>query len=179
LGNHAHWQQATRKHHVLLILHLVSNLAVALAQVKGRIVVVDCDLRNPMQHEIFGLNADVGLSNLLAGSVQLEEAIQNTESPNVDLISAGPVPPNPSALLTLPKMNEIIDQLKSSYNLIICDAPPVLFALDSLMLTSKVDGVILVADLNQTSRDTLRRAKEQLSQTGVALHGLICNRVKI
>jgi len=147
--------------------------------VKGQIVVVDCDLRNPMQHEIFGLNREFGLSNLLVGSHQLEEAIQNTETPNVHLVSAGPASPNPSALLTLPKMNEIIEQLKSSYNLIICDAPSVLFALDSLMLTSKMDGVILVADLKQTSRDTLRRAKEQLSQVEVALHGLICNRVKI
>ena len=115
-----------------------------------------------------------GLYDLLIDNAQINEAIQNTRVLNLDLIASGPVPLNPSGLLNSPKITEIIEHLKSSYNVVICDGPPVLQMSDGLVLASKLDGAILVVDLEQTSRDVLRHTKEQLYQSGVTLLGLIC-----
>jgi len=170
----------------------VANLGIAMAQAKGPVIIIDCNLKHPIQHKIFGISEDefnmqplesererstnlVGLYNLLIDDVQIDEAIQNTRVLNLDLIASGYVPPNPSGLFNSPKITEIIEQLKSFYNVIICDGPPVLQMSDGLVLASKLDGMILVVDLEQISKEVLRRTKEQLNQSGVNLLGVICN----
>lgn len=171
--------------------YIVANLGIAMAQAKGPVIIIDCNLKSPIQHKIFGLSEDeftmqspesskdrstdlVGLYDLLAANAQIDKAIQNTRILNLNLIASGPVPFNPSGLLNSPKITEILEQLKSSYNMIIFDGPPVLQMSDGLVLASKLDGTILVVDLGQTSKDALRHTKEQLYQSGVSLLGLIC-----
>jgi capsular exopolysaccharide synthesis family protein len=170
--------------------YAVANLGVAMAQAKGPVIIIDCNLKSPIQHKIFSLSENeftqsseserdrstdlVGLYDLLTDNAQINEAIQNTRVFNLDLIASGPVPLNPSGLLNSPKITEIIEHLKSSYNVVICDGPPVLQMSDGLVLASKLDGTILVVDLEQTSKDVLRHTKEQLHQSGVTLLGLIC-----
>ena len=171
--------------------YIVANLGIAMAQAKGPVIIIDCNLNHPIQHKIFGLSEDefitlsleseqdgsadlIGLCNLLIDNVQIDEAIQNTRVLNLDLIASGPVIPNPSGLLNSPKMDEIIEQLKSSYSVVICDGPPVLQMSDGLVLASKLDGTVLFVDLEQTSKDALRHTKEQLHRSGVTLLGLIC-----
>jgi capsular exopolysaccharide synthesis family protein len=163
----------------------VANLAVAMAQSKGteyrattdQVVIVDCDMRKGVQHEIFGVSNGIGLTNLLVGKADLGSVLQDTDIPNLRLISCGPTPPNPVELLKSQRMDEMLMELKSACGVFICDSPPVLPVADALVLASKLGGVLLVADLNRTPREMIRRSNEQFTSLGVPLIGLICNRM--
>jgi len=171
--------------------YTVANLGIAMAQAKEPTIIIDCNLRHPIQHKIFGLSEEgfitpspeseqnrmtnfVGLYHLLVNEVSIDEAIRNTRVSNLDLITSGRVVPNPSGLINSPNMTEIIERLKSSYNMIICDVPPILQMSDGLVLASHLDATVLFVDLEQTSKDALRHMKDQLNQSGVNLLGLIC-----
>ena len=161
-----------------------ANLAVAMAQArtgmesvsKGRVVLVDCDMRKAVQHKIFGVDNQVGLANLLVENVELESAIQDTGVPNLSLITCGPTPPNPVELLKSQRMDEILADLREAFSIVICDSPPVLPVADALVLASRLDGIIFLSDLNHTPREVLKQAREQLYKLDVPLLGLVCNR---
>ena len=154
-----------------------ANLAVAMAQTKERVLIVDCDMRKAMQHSIFGVDNEKGLANLLVGNADLESVIRDTEVPNLKLISCGPTPANPVELLRSSRMDEVLSELRSAWDVILCDSPPVLPVADALVLASKLDGVLLVADLNRTARDIMAEALERLSELGAPMLGLVCNKV--
>ncbi len=164
---------------------VTANLAVAMAQARaglgsaaaGQVILVDCDMRKAVQHKIFGVDNQVGLSNLLVGNADLESVIQDTSVPNLKLIACGPMPPNPVELLKSQRMSEILDELRETYGMLLCDSPPVLPVADALVLASKLGGVLLLADLNRTPREIIQQAKEQISKLGVPLLGLICNKI--
>lgn len=156
-----------------------ANLAVAMAQTKDRVILVDCDMRKAIQHDIFGLDNQAGLANLLVGNADLESVIQDTDIPNLKLVSCGPTPPNPVELLKSQRMVEILGELRAACDVLICDSPPILPVADSLILASKLDGVLFVADLDHTPREVIRQAQERLSKLSVPLLGLICNKVSV
>ena len=164
---------------------VAANLAVAMAQARtgsgasaaGQVILVDCDMRKPIQHKIFGVENQIGLSNLLVGNAELRSVIQDTGVPNLKLITCGPTPPNPVELLKSQRMSEVLDELRDAYGMLLCDSPPVLPVADSLVLASKLDGVLLLADLGNTPREVISQAKEQISKLAVPLLGLICNKV--
>jgi|GEM_PF-1078365 len=155
-----------------------ANLAVAMAQTGEQVILADCDMRKGIQHEIFGVDNQMGLTNLLVGNADLESGIQDTHIPNLRLISCGPaIPPNPVELLKSQRMSHILSELRQVCDVLLCDSPPVLPVADALILASKLDGVLLVTDLNRTPREVIRQAREQLSRLDVPLLGLVCNRV--
>jgi capsular exopolysaccharide synthesis family protein len=156
---------------------VAANLAVAMAQTKERVVIVDCDMRKAMQHSIFGVDNEKGLANLLVGNADLGSVIRDTGVPNLKLISCGPTPPNPVELLKSSRMDEVLSELRSDWDVILCDSPPVLPVADALVLASKLDGVLLVADLNHTARNEISEALERLSKLDAPTLGLVCNRV--
>ena len=156
---------------------VAANLAVAMAQTKERVVIVDCDMRKAMQHSIFGVDNEKGLANLLVGNADLESVIRDTDVPNLKVISCGPTPPNPVELLKSSRMDEVLSELRSDWDVILCDSPPVLPVADALVLASKLDGVLLVADLNHTARDVIAEALERLSKLDAPMLGLVCNKV--
>ena len=156
---------------------VTANLAVAMAQTKERVVIVDCDMRKAMQHSIFGVDNEKGLANLLVGNADLESVILDTDVPNLKLVSCGPTPPNPVELLKSSRMGEVLSELRSRCDVILCDSPPVLPVADALVLASKLDGVLLVADLNHTARDVMAEALGRLSKLDAPMLGLVCNRV--
>lgn len=157
----------------------VANLAAAIAFAKKEeVIILDCDMRKPTQHKIFELSNEFGLSNLIMENRDLESVMQKTEIPNLSLISCGPIPPNPVELLRSTKMSAILKEIKAR-GILICDSPPVLPVADSLILAAQLDGYILVADLKKTPQDTIRKAKDRLSQSGSTSIGFVCNRVKI
>jgi succinoglycan biosynthesis transport protein ExoP len=156
---------------------VAANLAVAMAQTKERVVIVDCDMRKAMQHSIFGVDNEKGLANLLVGNADLESVIRDTDVPNLKVISCGPTPPNPVELLKSSRMGEVLSELRSDWDVILCDSPPVLPVADALVLASKLDGVLLVADLNHTARDVMAEALERLSKLDAPMLGLVCNKV--
>jgi len=140
----------------------VANLAITMAQMGSKILLVDTDLRRPILHSIFGLSRSKGISNYLVGKIPIEEAILKTEIDNLYLMPAGTLPPNPSELLGSIRMQECLDGLKKSFDFILFDSPPVIAVTDAAVLGSKMDGVILVIKSGQTHKNAVERSYEIL-----------------
>ncbi len=148
----------------------VANLAVTMAQSGRRTILVDCDLRRPTQHELFGLVMTPGLT-----SVALDETVdlplQQTSVENLWLLSSGPKPPNPADLLGAARMSRLIAQLLERADFVLFDAPPVMAAADAAILGAKVDGVLLVIQAGKTRRDHSERARELLEKANIRIIG--------
>lgn len=155
-----------------------SNLAVSVAQTGTEIVLVDCDLRKPTVHKIFGLNNSVGLTSVLTGQIKLEDAVQKTKIDGLSVLTSGPIPPNPAELLQSKSMRGIVERLKQEHERVLLDAPPVLPVADAMILSAYVDGVIMVISANHVPREMAVRAKELLENTNARLLGVVLNQVK-
>ncbi|MGH8986450.1 MAG: polysaccharide biosynthesis tyrosine autokinase, partial [Acidimicrobiia bacterium] len=143
----------------------IANLAVTLAQAGTQVVLVDCDLRRPRLHEFFGARPEIGFTSVLLGDHTLSEALHSvSEQPNLALLSSGPIPPDPSELLTSPRTAELVGTLGSNCDLVLVDSPPVLPVSDALVLAGLADATLLVASAGQTTRSALSRAIELLRQ---------------
>jgi capsular exopolysaccharide synthesis family protein len=148
----------------------VANLAVTMAQGGRRTILVDCDLRRPALHTLFDRRAEPGLTNLL-----LEEdgqpALQQTQVEGLQLLSSGPLPPNPADLLGSQKIDKVIASLAEAADIVLFDAPPVIAVTDAAVLGAKVDGVLLVISAGKTRREHAERAKEMLERANVRIIG--------
>jgi capsular exopolysaccharide synthesis family protein len=156
-----------------------SNLGVTLAQAGKKVVIVDADLRKPCQNRIFKLKGMSGLTNYLAAGMVLRDLVQPTAVPNLYLIAAGPVPPNPVELLGSEKMAVMLDELKKVFDYILLDTPPALAVSDAVVMGPHLDGAILVVRGGQTSRDALRSAREMLDRHKIKTVGVIINDVQV
>ncbi len=154
---------------------MIANLAVSIAQSGKKVILIDADCRRPRQHKIFGLSAPVGLTNVLAGEVELEAAVQRSCVPGLDLLPAGPVRPNPAELLTTPRFQELLDGLRDAYDYVLVDTPPLLAVTDPCVVAARVDGLFLVIRLTREARPKAERAREILSSLGVKVFGVVVN----
>lgn len=155
----------------------ISNLAVSLAQMDKKVLLVDADLRRPKQHRIFNLKNHDGLSNYLTIGLELKKLIKTTLVPSLYLVNSGPIPPNPAELLGSDRMRELLEILKGSFDFILIDTPPVLSVTDSQVLGKMVDGLILVVQADRTPKEALRQTREiidllQLKSFGVVINAL-------
>ncbi|SNX55045.1 CpsD/CapB family tyrosine-protein kinase [Thermoanaerobacterium sp. RBIITD] len=158
---------------------IIKNLAYALAMTGSRIIVIDCDLRNPTVHQMFKISNMNGLTNIIVEDANYQKyIISDKEYDNLDIIPSGPIPPNPSELLGSNKMKNFINNLKEDYDYILLDAPPVLLVTDPTVLAPIVDGVILVVQANKTEIDVTKRAKEILTNLKANILGVVLNKVK-
>ncbi len=164
-----------------------ANLAVAMAQSGKRTILIDCDLRKPVQHKIFG-KSNRGLTNILVNdtpvaemieSGQINKYIQDTMVDNLRLITSGPIPPNPSELLYSARMHEVLEYWTSQADIVIIDATPVIAVTDACVLASKVDGIVLVLDTTSIRPEMAQRAKELLLKANGRILGVVLNRVEI
>jgi polysaccharide biosynthesis transport protein len=154
----------------------LANLGVALAQAGQRVVVVCCDLRRPRLHEFFGLDNSVGFTSVLLGELPVSAALQNVAGlDNLRVLASGPIPPNPSELLSSRRAAEAIASLHGQTDVILIDSPPVLPVTDAAVLSSRVDAVLLVASVGVTTRKELGRALEVLAQVDAPLIGTVLN----
>jgi len=156
----------------------VANTAVALAQSGKKVILMDCDLRKPVQHKIFG-KKNRGLTNILVEEVKIEEFLQKTEIENLRILTGGPIPPNPSELLGSSKMQEILNYLKSQADYLIIDVPPVVAVTDACVLAAKVDGIALVVNFGAIRPEMAQKAKNLLLKANGHVLGVIINRVEI
>lgn len=154
------------------------NLAVTVAQSGREVVVVDCDLRLPTVHKLFDLPNKRGLTNILAGEVSVDEAIQYSAFPRLQIITSGPLPPNPTELLGSQRMLDLIDQLKGMFDFIILDTPALLSVADAAVLATAADNVILVVAQGQTQRGDVRAVRQQLSNVRVKSMEVVVNRAE-
>jgi non-specific protein-tyrosine kinase len=150
---------------------VLANLAVTLAQGGRKTIVVDCDLRRPHLHELFGVSDTPGLTSVILG--EGDPALVATGVEGLLLLPAGPLPPNPADLLSSRRMESLIANLKSRADIVLFDAPPIVAVTDAALLASKLDGVLLVVSAGQTKRDHAQRAKELLEKINVRLVGAV------
>ncbi len=154
----------------------LTNLAVTLAEAGKRVIVVCCDLRRPRIHEFFGLSNETGFTSVLLGTSPLHGALQPVEEvKNLTLLASGPVPPNPSELLSSPRASELLDILATSYDMVLLDTPPVLPVTDAAVLSRHADGVAVVVSAGVTTRKQLGRAFEVLGHVNAPIVGVILN----
>lgn len=157
----------------------VANLGVVFAEAGVRTIIVDSDLRRPVQHHIFNLANEHGLADLaLDHNASLENYLQPTAVEGLWLLTAGSLPPNPSEILSSQRFREILDQLKEKADLLILDTPPALVVADASIVASRVDGVLVVADSGQTRRGAAWQTVEELQRSRANLLGLVMNRVR-
>jgi non-specific protein-tyrosine kinase len=159
----------------------LANLAVTIAQGGRRTVVVDCDLRRPTQHTLWGLSAGGrGLTSMVLESDGLSNPpLTNVGIENLSVLPSGPLPPNPADLLGSRRMEEIVAALKARADMVLFDAPPVLAVTDAALLASKLDGVLLVVEAGGTRREHAQRAKELLEKLNIRIVGVVLNNAPV
>lgn len=157
----------------------VINTAISLAQTSASVLIVDCDLRRPTAHKVLGVDPSQGLSTYLSRDVALDGLIQKLPIPNLSLLPCGPVPPNPAELIISEKMKEMLRELAERYDHILIDSPPLINVTDPVILSTMVDGVILVVHGGKSTRDVLRRARQELSTVGAKIFGVVLNNVDL
>jgi capsular exopolysaccharide synthesis family protein len=156
------------------------NTAFMLAQTGVEVLIIDCDLRRPRLHANLDVPNTVGLTNLLSGDSNIDGLIQTCErQPNLKLLTSGPVPPNPAELLGSDEMRKLLAKLSQRFAHIVVDSPPTISFTDSSILSTMVDGVVLVVHGGRSSRAVVRRAKQQLLDIGAHIFGVVLNNVKL
>ncbi len=154
---------------------VVSQLAAAISQLGKKTLLVDTDLRKPTLHKIMGVENTSGVTDILIGEASLEEAIHATGIENLDFVSAGTIPPNPSELLGSDAMQRLIEQFKSRYDMVLFDSPPILPVVDAKVLGSLMDGVCIVPRSGQTTLTALTYAIQQIEEGTIRLLGAVLN----
>lgn len=153
-----------------------SNLAVSFAQADKRVLLVDCDLRKGRLHKIFGVPNMGGLSNLLAGDVRnFAKYVKRTRTKNLEIITCGTYPPNPSELLSSRKNERLVQTLCQFYDIVIFDGAPVGGLADSVILSSLVDETLIVVKEGTTNKSDVIAAKDALEKVGANIAGLVFN----
>jgi capsular exopolysaccharide synthesis family protein len=156
------------------------NLAQTLAQQKGPVLLVDCDLRKGNIARLLGMDAKQGLSMVLTGNEDLESALhQFAPQPNLWILPAGPVPPNPAELLASDTMRELCQKLSERFEHVVIDSPPVLAVTDATVLSSMVDAVVLVAESGRTAQAALLRTRAVLENAGARILGVVLNKLDL
>ena len=157
----------------------IANLAVAMAQSEQRVVLVDCDLRRPTLHTLFGMANDVGLTNLILSQDDAPLPLQTTEVPGLSLLTSGPLPPRPADILGSRRMEQVIARLRAEADVVLFDTPPVMAVSDAAVLATRVDGVLLVLQAHKTSRDRARQARLILEKVKANIVGVVLNNADV
>jgi capsular exopolysaccharide synthesis family protein len=157
----------------------VVNTAISLAQMGASVLIIDCDLRRPTTHKVLGVDHGEGLSTYLSREVALDDLIQKLSIANLSLLPCGPVPPNPAELIISEKMKDMLADLAGRYDHILIDSPPLINVTDPVILSTMVDGVILVVHGGKSTRDVVRRARGELSTVGAKIFGVVLNNVDL
>jgi capsular exopolysaccharide synthesis family protein len=157
----------------------VVNTAISLAQLGASVLIIDADLRKPSVHKILGVNQSGGLSNFLSRDIFLHELIAPTAIPNLFLLPCGQIPPNPAELISSKKMKELLKTLSERFDHILIDSPPITNVTDPIILSTLVDGVILVVHGGKSTREDVRRSCQELSSVGAKNFGVVLNNIDL
>jgi capsular exopolysaccharide synthesis family protein len=154
----------------------VANLAIAFAQLRKRTVLIDADLRKPVQHNVFDQSRGPGLADYLVGEIEdFNSIIHATKVDNLSIVTAGGLPPNPSELLGSGRMTELVGNLEKEWDMIIFDSPPIVAVTDSSMISAEIDALVMVVKAGQTDRSAVDRALDTIVNVKSPLIGVILN----
>ncbi|MFC5703560.1 CpsD/CapB family tyrosine-protein kinase [Cohnella faecalis] len=154
------------------------NLAATYAQTEQKVLLIDADLRKPTVHHTFGCSNRFGLTHVLTNQCQYKEVILESYVPNLSILPAGAIPPNPSELLASNRMRAFIDEIKKEFDIIIIDSPPVIAVTDAQIVATRCDGVVLVVDYGNVKIAQAQKAKEKLEHVNARILGVVMNNVK-
>lgn len=154
------------------------NLSEVFAQSGKRVLLIDGDLRKPRIHKVFKISGTKGLTNVLAGQMNLSDVAHYVGS-DLTVIPCGPIPPNPSELIASKRMKELVESLRQNYDLIIIDAPPVGVVTDSAILSTIVDGTVLVVASGKTEIENAKRAKQLLENVNSRILGVVMTMIPV
>ena len=154
---------------------IAANLAAAFAQQQKRVFLLDCDLRRPKVHKVFGIRNDRGLSNVFLGQTELQDAVHIYDR-SLAVVTSGTLPSNPAELLGSEKMTQFLNTMNEMSDVVVIDSPPSLVS-DAAVLSSKVDGVVMVVRPSKTRADEALAQMEQLKRTGARIVGVVLNRI--
>lgn len=157
---------------------VAANMAVAYAQAGKKTLLLDADLRRPTGHHTFEVSNRVGLSTAIVNEIPVSQVISKTNFDHLDLLTSGPVPPNPAELLSAAKFDAIMIHLKTQYDMVIIDSPPILSVTDAQLLSKNADGVVLVTNVEKNNRDRLNEAIELLGKSKANIIGIVLNHRK-
>ncbi len=155
------------------------NTAISLSQLGSSVLLIDADLRRPTVHRVFKLQHSQGLSTYLSRQVEIDPLIQKLWVPNLSVLPCGPIPPNPAELISSERMREALRILSEKFDHILIDSPPLINVTDPVILSTMVDGVILVVQAGRSTRDVVRRARHELSSVGAKIFGVVLNNLDI
>ncbi|MCE4988173.1 capsular biosynthesis protein [Staphylococcus haemolyticus] len=153
-----------------------ANIAITYAQAGYKTLIIDGDMRKPTQHYHFETTNYDGLSNLIIGKSDFDKAIRSTRINNLDLLTSGPIPPNPSELIASTNFTNILDKLFSIYDFILIDTPPVISVTDAQVYLRNVDDCVLVIDTEDNNKNEIKKAKRLIEQADGHLLGAILNK---
>ena len=151
------------------------NTAIFLAKTGAKVLILDCDLRRPTIHTHLGISSANGITNYLTSDTEIDTVIQITAIPNLSVVTSGPIPPNPAELLSSVKMKEMISMLGESFDHIVIDSPPIINVTDPVILSTLVDGAIIVIHAGKTKRGIAARSHYELSNVGARVFGVVLN----
>jgi succinoglycan biosynthesis transport protein ExoP len=151
------------------------NLAGSYAQSGRKTLIVDCDLRKPRVQEIFKIKRIPGLTDYLFGNISLEELIHKSEMDNLDYVTCGTIPPNPAEMIESEQMREFLREMRDRYDIVILDSPPIIAVTDSEILTTIVDGTILVVSADTTEFDLMEKSVEVMKKDKISFLGTVLN----
>jgi len=151
------------------------NLAGSFAHSKKKVLLIDCDLRKPAVHKLFSASRIPGLIDYLTNNAKLSEVIIKSEIENLSYITSGTIPPNPAEMLDSQEMRNFLVKLREEYDLIILDSPPIIAVTDSEILTSMVDGTLLIVSADSTEVDMMERSVELIRRENTQFLGTVLN----
>jgi capsular exopolysaccharide synthesis family protein len=149
-------------------------LAISFAQLGGRVLLIDADMRKPVVHKLLSVKNDMGLSNYLAGQQAIAQLLRETSIAGLTVMTAGPIPPNPVDLLTGPRFGSLLDVLQTAgFTQIIIDSPPVLGIADAVVLGNQIPSVLYVAQASSTRKSLIKDALRRLRLAGIVPRGVV------
>jgi capsular exopolysaccharide synthesis family protein len=150
-----------------------ANLSITMSQMKSHVLIIDADLRQPVQHKLFRVENEKGLSTLLSSLHSMDEVIHADIMPSLDLVSSGPIPPNPSELLGSAAMKQALKELNQRYDYIFIDSPPINFVTDAVVLSNQCAGIILVTRQGKSTHEELKKAIQSIEFSKSNIVGLV------
>lgn len=156
----------------------VANLAVVTAQAGHKVILVDCDLRRPCLHKMLEITNDMGFTNCIMSEIEPERVARSSSIPNLQVLTSGPIPPNPAEVLNSVRTRNMWTYLKQRYEYVFIDSPPLLSVTDATIIAAQVDASILVVRAGKTRNEAAVQAKDRLQQANARIIGVVLNQTK-
>lgn len=156
---------------------VTSNLGIVMAQANNKVLIIGCDLRRPTLHKNFDLNDTAGVTNVLVNDLDPADLAQETKVPGLYVLTSGPIPPNPAELVGSNRMKTLISRAGEKFDYVLVDSPPVNMVADSIILSTLVDGVIVVIRSASTHIEHAKETREKLEKVGARIIGVVLNKV--